>query len=88
MLLLTVFPLLALTLAPARIDQVPGLNQDTVRRAGQSGTQQETPSDAESNATPETISNQSEPSYSMPVMEAKTPVHMAGMSKKKTSIWI
>ncbi|HLL97024.1 MAG TPA: N-acetylmuramoyl-L-alanine amidase [Spirosoma sp.] len=58
MLLLTVFPLLALTLAPARIDQVPGLNQDTVRRAGQTGTQQETPSDAESNATPETISNQ------------------------------
>ncbi|MDB5239519.1 MAG: N-acetylmuramoyl-L-alanine amidase [Spirosoma sp.] len=57
-LLLTVVPLLALTLAPTRLDQVPGLNQDSVRRAGQGNTQQETPSDAESNTTPETISNQ------------------------------
>ena len=56
-LLLAVFPLLAL-IAPTRLNVLPGLTQDTVRRAGQANAQQETTSGTEEAASPEALSNQ------------------------------
>jgi N-acetylmuramoyl-L-alanine amidase len=59
-LLLTVFPLLALTIVPARIDLQPDLTQDTVRRAGSGQTtpaQRSGESDADADAPSETRSN-------------------------------
>ena len=57
-LLLAIFPLLALTIAPTRINLLPGLTQDTVRRGGVGG------GDAQGGVVPDTETN--EPTESRP----------------------
>jgi N-acetylmuramoyl-L-alanine amidase len=57
-LLMVVFPLLALTIAPARLTVLPDPTQDTVRRAGQANTQRETTPDTETDVPTENLSNQ------------------------------
>lgn len=58
-MLLTIFPLLALTVVPTRLDLLPGLTQDTVRRgAGRTDAQGGTATDAATNEPAETVPNQ------------------------------
>lgn len=58
MLLLTIFPLLALTVVPTRLDLLPGLTQDTVRRGSRANAQSGATTDVATNEPAETMPNQ------------------------------